>query len=89
MVEAFRGAHVVVDGDGGWFYAWLVGYQRAYGRVSSHFSQERMYGLPEGVYLKTILTGVTAANDSWFQFEGANWSPLQNPLDSLLHAAHW
>jgi len=89
MREALKGAHIVIKGDEGWFYNWLISSNDAHSRISSHHSKETQYGLHEGKYLKTILTGQTETSDSWFQFERSDWDPFQSPLDSIVHALCW
>ncbi|KAG5175107.1 hypothetical protein JKP88DRAFT_250424 [Tribonema minus] len=37
VAEILRGANVVVDGDGGWYYRWFQRMQDAYKRTSSHY----------------------------------------------------
>ena len=81
LKEMLNGAHVVVRGDKGSFYRWLGKHPLAYGRISSHFSNDEQKAIDLHAYLKTLLTGTTMEGDSWLQFEGASWNPLQDPLE--------
>lgn len=55
--QLLRGAHVVVRGDGGYFYRMFSRFEGAYTRTSSHYSSRVQYGIPEGRYLRTLLFG--------------------------------
>eukprot|EP00968_Pinguiococcus_pyrenoidosus_P005019 scaffold325_cov230-Pinguiococcus_pyrenoidosus.AAC.11 len=57
MAELLQGAHLVVEGDHGWWYQYLRGSRLAYPRISSHESSEQEHGLFLGKTLKTLLTG--------------------------------
>lgn len=90
MDELLRGAHVLVEGDGAWWYRHLREAPGSYRRRSSHASSAAQYGVYLGPTLKTVLAGVVpGTGDSWLQFEGANWAPLRYPVDSLLHAVYY
>ncbi|ETW08752.1 hypothetical protein H310_01270 [Aphanomyces invadans] len=90
MMEIVKGAHVVVENDQGRFYELFKSISTStYSRISSHFSNNVQYSVPQGYLLDTLLTGTTSNNDSWFQFEGANWDPLGRPLDSLIHCLNY
>jgi len=94
-MQFLSGAHMVVNATGelpvGTFYAIMTHMRGAYQRMSSHSSSVPQYGVPEGRILRTLLTGrqVDPPQRSWFQVEGAEWSPLKHPLDSLLHLLNW
>jgi hypothetical protein len=55
----------------------------------THCSTLPTYGVPEGRLLRTVLTGVDIFRDTWFQLEGANWSPAKHPIDSIIHAVRF
>ncbi|ETV89161.1 hypothetical protein H257_00529 [Aphanomyces astaci] len=90
MMEIVKGAHVVVENDQGRFYELFRTISTStYSRISSHFSNDVQYGVPQGYLLDTLLTGTTSGNDSWFQFEGANWDPIGRPVDSFIHCLNY
>ncbi|KAG9416562.1 hypothetical protein AC1031_000961 [Aphanomyces cochlioides] len=90
MMEVVKGAHVIIENDNGRFYELFKTISSdTYSRISSHYSNDVQYGVPQGALLDTLLTGTTSANDSWFQFEGANWDPFQRPVDSFLHCLNY
>ncbi|OQR99358.1 hypothetical protein ACHHYP_06918 [Achlya hypogyna] len=90
LMELLKGAHVVVENDAGVFYGLLKNISTTtYPRISSHVSVATQYAVPQGPLLDTLLTGTTLSNDSWFQFEGANWDPVERPVDSMLHVLNY
>jgi hypothetical protein len=90
LMEIIKGAHVVVENDEGRYYEIFKNISTAtYTRISSHFSRDAQYAVPQGGLLDTLLTGTTRRKDSWFQFEGANWDPIGRPLDSFVHVLNY
>ncbi|KAF0682756.1 Aste57867_25159 [Aphanomyces stellatus] len=90
MMEVVKGAHVIVENDQGRYYELFKTISTTtYSRISSHFSIDVQYAVPQGYLLDTLLTGTTSHNDSWFQFEGANWDPFERPVDSVIHCLNY
>jgi len=90
LVEIMKGAHVIVEQDDGWYYDKFRNLSSStYARISSHFSSEQQYAIPQGYMLDTLLTGKTSGQDSWFQLEGANWDPFYRPFDSFVHVLNY
>jgi len=95
-LPATRGAHTVVDNDGGWYHDFFTRLKGAYPRMSSHVSVLQQYGVPEGSTLETLLTGGLRASsaesggvETWFQLEGAQWNPFHRPWQSVLHMLNY
>ncbi|KDO32929.1 hypothetical protein SPRG_02622 [Saprolegnia parasitica CBS 223.65] len=90
LMEIVKGAHVIVENDHGTYYELFRNITATtYTRISSHASIVSQYAVPQGPLLETLLTGVTAEKHSWFQFEGANWDPIDRPIDSILHVLNY
>ncbi|EQC36873.1 hypothetical protein SDRG_05703 [Saprolegnia diclina VS20] len=90
LMEIVKGAHVIVENDQGAYYELFRNITATtYTRISSHASIVSQYAVPQGPLLETLLTGVTAEKHSWFQFEGANWDPIDRPFDSILHVLNY
>ncbi|OQS02623.1 hypothetical protein THRCLA_05027 [Thraustotheca clavata] len=90
LMEIMKGAHVIVENDQGRYYELFKNIScTTYSRISSHYSIDVQYAVPQGPLLDTLLTGRTVTNDSWFQFEGANWDPIDRPIDSMLHVLNY
>jgi len=85
MTDVLRGAHVVLLGDSGRFYEWIIAMQGSYRRTSSHVSTRVVYAV-SGTLLPSCLAGMTPRQDSWFQLEADPWNFNRYPVRSLLHA---
>mmetsp|Transcript_4068 Transcript_4068/g.10821 ORF Transcript_4068/g.10821 Transcript_4068/m.10821 type:complete len:319 (-) Transcript_4068:41-997(-) len=87
MRKILKGAHISVNDtarDEDSIYRFLTTLPGAHKRISSHRSDRAQYGIPEGHVVSTLLVG-HLNQDTWFQLEGAPWSPGSNPGGSLLH----
>jgi len=85
MRDILCGAHVVIQYPSdssvdGYYYQFFTSLKDSYTRTSSHSSSSAQYGVPEGLVLKTLLIGDTQNKNTWFQLEGAEWSPLHHPF---------
>lgn len=89
LVELMKGAHVIVQGDGGWYYGAFKRMGKAHHRISSHYSKIKQFSTSHGPVLSTLLVGETMDGNSWFQFEAAAWDPLHHPVDSIMHMVNY
>ncbi|CAE8612541.1 unnamed protein product [Polarella glacialis] len=85
MREILKGAHILVEEDSRkLIYKLLSSLPGAHARISSHMSDKKQYGIPEGRVLSTLLVG-SLANSTWFQLEGHPWDPFRDPVGSTGH----
>ncbi len=89
FMNILQGAHVVMINDHSEYYQRFKHMVHAYTRPSSHYSKVQQYAIPQGTILTTLLTGTTASNETWFQFEGASWDPFRHPMESLIHILNY
>lgn len=85
MREILCGAHVVVAEDAGAaIYGLLTALPGARERISSHTSDRKQFGIPQGRVISTLLVGANGGS-TWFQFEANPWDPWHNLVGTLGH----